>query len=1020
MSISKVSPRLRRLKAGAAAGLAAALALSLAPTAFSSPAVAAPEVGKQIELTQFVNPLIGTAVSSTSGYAGNISPGAKMPFGMVTFGPDMSRKDYNGSGGYLVPASATEASVNFFSLTHLNGVGCPGQGVVGMLPRTTPTSVSNASGVPQQPAKFQTSTESASPGEYSVTLDSGVRVELGATERTGIARFTYPSADEGYFSLDTRLNGTSNSTSTRGKVTPENVSLKISDDGKVLSGKTVAPAFCIPWGTAYNSNVYFYAEFDKPMKAQGDSSSTVNKEVNGSTVLQYDLPANDPTLNMRVGISPVSVENAELNLRTENETSSLEQVKTAAVSKWNTRLNSVQVDQAANPSALSPEQRTNLEKFYTSLYRVLGSPTIYSDVNGDFRSLAAQKPLAAGVDPTGAVEERAPVNVADYSYTKPDGGKGSYSTHYSGLSLWDTYRSQAQLLAILAPDVASDVAQSIVVDGMQCGALPHWVDASDDSTPMSGDNALPVLAGSYAFGARDFDVVTAAKLVKQSAFDPNSACNGNKSFPNSASYLDYGYFTDADHASANIERFNSDHGAYSFLTAVGEDVRSNPQVSVTGSDLEKLAQRTELWKNMVDPATGKLIARKAPTTPGTLGEIVTPGSFHESTEPNYFWSFGQSWDDLIEATGGNEAAIERLNALFSMNDELTAKPTLKQLNGGQDAQTYYMGNEPGYQAPWAYNWAGRPAASQYVVSQLRDTAFSTARDGMPGNDDMGAQSSWFVFASLGLFPVSPSDPGLAISSPLFPAATVWVDGKPTRIAADGDPTAAPFIASMEIDGHAYGRSWMKADTLRQGGNVSFKLSSTPTEWASDVHPTGAAATTTTMDLSGKSLEIGSATPVNADITVTSADQTLPKGTVEIRNGNALLATAPLGGVLPLAKAAPGSAGASVTIPITVPNGTPVSVMKIAATFVPEDPSFLAVSASEVAEIALTAPVPTSTESPAPSPSMTSAPPADTSKGDSSQLASTGLPNIAGWILLLGLLAAAAGVTTVMINRRRAG
>lgn len=1011
-----------------AAGLATALAFSLAPTTFSTPAMAAPEVGKQIELTQFVNPLIGTSVSSTSGYAGNISPGAKMPFGMVTFGPDMQRTNYNGSGGYLVPANATEASVNFFSLTHLNGVGCPGQGVVGMLPRTTPTSVSTATGVPQQPAKFQTSTETASPGEYSVTLDNGVGVQLGATERTGIARFTYPAADKGYFSLDTRLNGTSNSSSTRGKVTPENVSLEISADGKVLSGKTVAPAFCIPWGTAYNSNVYFYAEFDKPLKAQADPASTVNKEINGSTVLQYDLPANDPTLNMRVGISPVSVENAELNLRTENESSSLEQVKAAATSKWNTRLNTVQVDQAANPGALTPEQHTNLEKFYTSLYRVLGSPTIYSDVNGDFRSLGANKPLATGIDASGGVEERAPVNVADYDYTKPDGSKGSYSTHYSGLSFWDTYRSQAQLLAILAPDVANDVAQSMVVDGMQCGALPHWVDASDDSTPMSGDNALPVLAGSYAFGARDFDLVTAAKLVKQSAFDPTSACNGNKSFPNSASYLDYGYYTDADHASANIERFNSDHGAYSFLTAVGEDVRNNPAVAVTDSDLEKLADRTELWKNMVDPATGKLVARKAPTTPGTLGDVVSPGSFHESTEPNYFWSFGQSWDDLIETTGGNEAAIDRLNALFSMDDELTAKPTLGQLNGGQDAQTFYMGNEPGYQAPWAYNWVGRPAASQYVVSQLRETAFSTARDGMPGNDDMGAQSSWFVFASLGLFPVSPSDPGLAISSPLFPAATLWANGKPTRITTDGDPASSPFIASMEVDGHAYGRSWMKASTLEQASNVSFKLSEKPTEWAANVHPTKAAATTTTAELSAGSLEIGSTTPVNAKVTVESADLTLPKGTVEIRNGNTLLASAPLGGASPVAKAAAGSAGAAVTIPITVPKGTPVSVMKLVATFVPADPSFLASSASGVADLVLTAPATTPTPtaeatasaSAVPTQTVTKAPTPGSSNDGSGNLANTGMPAAAGWILLLGLLAAAAGVATVVVNRRRLG
>lgn len=1030
MSISKVPAPLRLLRTGVATGLATALAFSLAPTAFLTPAAAALEVAEQLQLTDFVNPLIGTSTSSTSGYAGNISPGAKMPFGMVTFGPDMNRSNYNGSGGYIVPANATEASVNFFSLTHLNGVGCPGQGVVGMLPRTTPTAVANDSGVPQQPAKFQTSTESAKPGEYAVTLDSGVRVELGATERTGMAQFTYPSADQGYFSLDTRLNGTSNSSSTRGKVTPENVDLNISEDGKVLSGKTVAPAFCSPWGTAYNSNVYFYAEFDKSLKNQTDPASTVNTEVDGSSVLQYDLPANDPTLNMRVGISAVSVENAELNLQTENPSSNLEEVRDAASDSWNDRLNTIQVDMAADPGALSAEQRTNLEKFYTSLYRVYGSPTIYSDVNGDFRSLGALKPLATEVDPTGKVEDRPSVNVDDYNYTKTDDSNGSYETHYTGLSMWDTYRSQTQLLTMLAPDVASDVAQSIVVDGLQCGALPHWVDASDDSTPMSGDNALPVLAGSYAFGARDFNIEAAAKLVKQSVFDENSACNGNKSFNNAASYLDYGYFTDSDWTSANIERVNSDYGALSFLSALDEDVRSNPEVAVTEGDLQKLQDRNDLWKNMLDTETGKLVSRKAPTTPGTLGETV-PGTFHESTEPNYFWSFAQNWDELIDATGGQDTAVERLNALFSLDDELTAKPTLQQLNGGQDAQTFYMGNEPSYQAPWAYNWAGRPAGTQYIVNELRETAFSTARDGMPGNDDMGAQSSWFVFASLGLFPVSPSDPGLAISSPMFPAATLWLNGKPVRITTDGDPTATPFIDSMEVDGHAYGRSWINADTLAQTSNIAFKLSQTPTEWAADTHPTDAATTTTGLELSASSLEIGSATPVTATVAVTAVDLSLPKGTVEIRHADVVLASAPLD-----------SDDGTIAIPITVPEGTPKSVLELTAEFVPVDLTFLLPSSSAAVELELTMPVPTPTPtetstpapttSPNPSPTATvtttpqtsAAPTAAPSEGNaedgSSGLANTGVRSAVGWVLMLGMLAAGIGAVTVFTSRRRHG
>src|SRR5699024_10113469 len=297
-------------------------------------------------------------------------------------------------------------------------------------------------------------------------------------------------------------------------------------------------------------------------------------------------PEDDPTLDMRVGISPVSVENAQENLEAESEDATLEEVRNAADELWNERLNTVQIDRAADPESLSEEQREELVKFYTFLYRALGSPTVYSDVNGDFRSMEADEILSGEPDRKGSVEERETVNVADYDYTKPNGEEGSYNTHYSTLSFWDTYRSQAQLLALLAPDVASDVAQSAIVDGQQCGALPHWVDASDDSTPMAGDNALPVIAGTYAFGARDFDVTSAARLFKQSSFDEESACNGNASFSGMSDYLDYGYYTNDDHTSSNIERYNSDYAAAEFLSDVQDTVQDH--VSITDDQIDEL------------------------------------------------------------------------------------------------------------------------------------------------------------------------------------------------------------------------------------------------------------------------------------------------------------------------------------------------------------------------------------------------------------------------------------------------
>ena len=786
-----------------------------------------PQHRQVLPLTQYVNPFIGTAVSATSGYAGNNNPGAKVPFGFTNFGPDMPRTNFNGSGGYLNPPDATTGRINFFSLTHLNGVGCPGQGAVGMMPASSPTPVASSTGIPTG-VPFHTDTESASPGYYGVKLDNQVKVDLTATTRTGMARFTYPDAGSGYFSIDTRLNGNSNRKTEAGKITPDHVSLDVSKDGRVLSGQSVAPAFCTPYGTPWNSPVYFYAEVNRPL--QQTAENAVNSPKDGAALLHYSLPAYDPTLTMRVGISAVSVENAKLNLHTENRASDFEQTRKAADTAWNARLNTIQVDRAADARTLTGPERDKLVKFYTALYRVFGSPTVYSDVNGDFRSMGAERPYPTGVDTTGGIAPRKTANVADYSYTKPDGEKGRYTTHYSSFSMWDTYRSQAQLLALLAPKESGEMMQSLVVDAEQCGAFPHWVDASDDSTPMAGDNALPVLAGAYAFGVKDFDVTSAARLVKQSAFDPKSACNGNKSMTSSEQYLRDGYYPSPEWSSSNIERYNSDRAAAAFLADVPDSVRRDPSVAVTQADLDQLYDRAGWWRNIFDTANGRIATRAAPTTPGTPGALM-PGTFHESTEPNYFWSFGYAWTDLIAAIGGKDQAVDRLNRLFSIDSSLSTTPTAAQLNGGQEAETFYMGNEMSFNAPWAYNWAGAPASTQYIVQKLMDVTFNAGRDGLPGNDDMGALSSWYVFAALGMYPTVASAPGLSLSTPQFPAATVWLKNKALRITTDHDAAARPFISDLTVNGDAHPSSWLPVREVKNGGAMTFKLAAKPTTWA---------------------------------------------------------------------------------------------------------------------------------------------------------------------------------------------
>ena len=370
--------------------------------------------------------------------------GAMVPFGMVNFGPNTPRYNFNGSGGYL-STGGSGGTIDFFSVTHLSGVGCPGQGTVAMLPTDAATAV--ASGGRPIGIGYRYADETAEPGYYKVRLANGIVTELSATARAGIARFTYTSKDKGFFSIDAKLNGNSDSGST--KVTANNVALALASDGKSMSGQAVAPAFCTPYGTVWNAPVYFYATFDKPLRKQAGTSA-VNTASNGAATLQFDLTDADRTVTVKVGVSSVSVRNAQANLKAEGETLAFDDARKNASGLWNDRLNTIQIE-AATPAALNATQKANLTKFYTALYRVFGTPTLYSDTNGEFRSMRqprnADGSYPKSVDQTGTIPARATAKVSDYAFRRADGSQGGAGNHYTGFSLWDTYRSQAQLRA---------------------------------------------------------------------------------------------------------------------------------------------------------------------------------------------------------------------------------------------------------------------------------------------------------------------------------------------------------------------------------------------------------------------------------------------------------------------------------------------------------------------------------------------------------------------------------------------
>jgi predicted alpha-1,2-mannosidase len=777
------------------------------------------------ELTRLVDPFIGTAISKTLGggqkHAGNVNPGAQTPFGMVSFGPDTrgSGKGWEeGSGGYYYP----DTTIQDFSMTHLNGPGCRGQGAVAMLPQLSSTGISTAG------VKYKHENEKAEPGYYQVRFDNGINSELTATTRTGMARFTFPDKDKAFLTIDPHRTNTYH---WQGYLLLESdeskVDIKLDDTALAFSGQTPVGPFCE--GT-WKKPVHFYAKFDKKLK----SSSLAGKVAK----LQFELTEEDKSVSVKIGISSVSVANAKLNLETENSGWSFEEIRQQSSDIWNSRLNTIQLD-LAKPTALDklPQEKkanaTNkLKQFYTALYRVYSGPTVYSDVNGEYRSMKQVDRSA----PSHSLPPRVTENVETYKF-KLDGKDAGYKTHYSGFSMWDTYRSQAQLLAWVAPDEASEMMQSLVADAQQCGAFPHWVDGSEDTIPMMGDHALNVIAGSYVFGAKKFDLESARKFVKQSAFDPNSVCNDKLSVGRNANgralpqYLKDGYIAtnspaDWHGSSATIEMVTSDRSAGAFLAAL-------PTNGADRGDIDKLFGRASNWKNIFDDHDKIL---KAKDSAGNWQN----GEFHESGETNYIWAFAHDWTALIGKLRGendkdpNDAAIKRLNTLFSYKSFSVAdEPTGQDLNGGEKSPNYYIGNEPAFQTPWAYNWAGSPKHAQYIIPVIMRKNFSLEPGGLPGNDDMGATSGWYVWSALGLYPVIPSAPGVAISTPQFSGATVWLgNGKKLRIETDKQSMLddVRYISEMKLGDAEYKGTWLPLDKIRNGGKLSFKLSTEPTTW----------------------------------------------------------------------------------------------------------------------------------------------------------------------------------------------
>jgi predicted alpha-1,2-mannosidase len=712
--------------------------------------------------------------------SGNTFPGATLPFGMIQWSPDTEKgfgKDERGSYLYA------DKRIRGFSLTHLSGPGCPVFGDAPIMPVVGGVKTSPATDPDVYLAGFSHANEKASPGYYEVALDTGVRVRLTVTERTGHGVFTFPAGQEGTLLFNLGRNG-SGVSETGARI----------EGNRRLSGSVTSGGFC---GASNRYRLYFVAEFDRPFKGTGTwkdalvshGARTVAGARAGAFV-SFDTSSH-PDVRMRVGLSYVNMRNARLNLGAENPRRDFETIRARADARWNDALGRMTVRGGTDAER---------QVFYTALYHTLLHPNIFSDANGEY------------------------VGFDEGIHSAPG------HTQYTNFSGWDIYRSESPLIAWLFPEEAADMAQSLVNDAEQGGGgLPKWPIANDESGAMYGDPSVPIIASTYAFGARSFDTRAALRAMIRGATDPEVKSKTYLVRPGLEDFLKYGYIPMEQKGlrgspSVALEYETADFALARFALARG-DRKTH----------DEMMRRAQLWTRIFDPETRYIRGRWADGSwlPGfdfkaMLYKPELPWrpeshkSYVEGNATQYTWMVPHNLRGVIERIGGDEVAIKRLDSFFT------------EFNAGPDRPYFFIGNEPVFPVPWAYNYVGAPWKTQRITRRVLTELFTPDPSGIPGNDDLGATSSWIVFAAVGLYPIIPGVGGFSINSPLFPEIDVRLKGgRVLRIRGRGASASTPYVRELRLNGKRYENTWLPYESIAGGATLQFTLTAEPNaNWAS--------------------------------------------------------------------------------------------------------------------------------------------------------------------------------------------
>ena len=725
------------------------------------------------EYTDSVNVFIGT------GGHGHTFPGATLPHGMVQLSPDTRLFGWDACSGYYYD----DTSIMGFSHTHLSGTGIGDYGdilfmpVVGEKPLIAGTAENPDEGYR---SRFSHEQESARPGYYQVLLqDDSINVELTATLRAGLQRYTYPKASDARLIVDMEP-------TIHGHQHPV-TQIRVVNDSTIAGMK-----YTVGW--AKRHYVYFYAVFSSPFdyklysgtEYQSDSTSvTVNT---AKAVIRFkNLPVDGRVL-AKVGISSVDEEGARLNVEAEIPNWNFEGVMKEANTAWNEALGKIDIETSDNDS------RT---VFYTSLYHAFIQPSLASDVDGRYRTMGHE------------IKQ-------DASYT-----------NYTVFSLWDTFRAAHPLYTIVTPEQNQAFIRSLLRKYDEGGILPKWELASNETGTMIGYHAVSVIADAMMKKQCDFDVKKALEAcIRSSVYDTTGVTpmmdrqilNG-KLMPVSIKYKNELGYIPCDKVGGSVSQ--------GLEFAYNDWLIAQMMKEHNRKDLyDKYMELSRNYRNYFDPETKLMRGRLSDgswITPFDPASVQRPSNYVEGNAWQWAWFVPQDVEGLMELVGGQKSFEAHLDTLFTTSSELTGDPNAAADVTGMVGQ-YAHGNEPSHHIPYLYNYAGAPRKTQALVDHILRTLYHNDPNGLSGNEDVGQMSAWYALSAMGFYSFCPGRPVYEIGRPMFDKVTIHLsNGKDFIIQAKNNSVENKYIRSMKLNGEKLAEPRFSHFDLMKGGELIFEM-----------------------------------------------------------------------------------------------------------------------------------------------------------------------------------------------------